>query len=170
MAERTVVISSLSKSHAMSGWRLGWSIGPADYGAHAARLNIVMLYGGPEFIQDAACTALREGSQFAANMAREYSARSAVVVESLSSTPGLRPIAPQAGMFVMVDVRGCGVSASEFSAELFAEAGIVVLAGEAFGTQAEGHIRIGLVHDAEVLRAACIKIGALAERLVKQAS
>ena len=168
MAERTVVISSLSKSHAMTGWRLGWSIGPKDYGAHAAKLNIVMLYGGPEFIQDAACTALREGSHFAADMAREYAARAKVVVETLASAPGLRPIAPQAGMFVMVDVRGCGISSGEFAARLFDDAGIVVLAGEAFGAQAEGHIRIGLVHGTEVLREACVKIGALAERLIKQ--
>ena len=168
MAQRTVVISSLSKSHAMTGWRLGWSIGPADFGAHAAKLNIVMLYGGPEFIQDAACTALREGSAFSADMAREYAARAKVVVETLSAAPGLRPIAPQAGMFVMVDIRACGISASEFAARLFADEGIVVLAGEAFGTQAAGHIRIGLVHGADVLRGACAKIAALAQRLNNQ--
>ena len=170
MAQRTVVISSLSKSHAMSGWRLGWSIGPAKFGAHAAKLNIVMLYGGPEFIQDAACTALREGSAFSAEMAREYALRAKVVVETLSPAPGLRPIAPQAGMFVMVDIRACGISASEFAARLFADEGIVVLAGEAFGTQAAGHIRIGLVHGADILRGACVKIAALAQRLAQSAT
>ena len=123
---------------------------------------------GPEFIQDAACTALREGSAFSADMAREYAARAKVVVETLSAAPGLRPIAPQAGMFVMVDIRACGISASEFAARLFADEGIVVLAGEAFGTQAAGHIRIGLVHGADVLRGACAKIAALAQRLNNQ--
>lgn len=165
MADRTVVVSSLSKSHAMSGWRLGWTIGPAEFGDHSAKLNIVMLYGGPEFIQDAACTALREGAAFAADMAREYADRAQIVVETLRKAGCLRAIAPEAGMFVMVDVRACGVSAHDFADLLFAETGIVVLAGDAFGDQAAGHIRIGLVHHADILQAACIRIGALAERL-----
>jgi len=165
MAERTVVVSSLSKSHAMSGWRLGWTIGPPAFGDHAAKLNIVMLYGGPEFIQDAACTALREGAVFAADMAREYADRAQIVVETLRNAACLRPIAPEAGMFVMVDIRACGVSAGDFAELLFAETGIVVLAGDAFGAEAVGHLRIGLIHSAEILRAACVKIGALADRL-----
>ena len=162
MAERTVVVSSLSKSHAMSGWRLGWSIGPAAFGAHAARLNIVMLYGGPEFIQDAACTALREGTRFAADMARAYADRADVVIATLHRTAALRAIIPRAGMFVMVDIRPCGITAGDFAARLFEQTGIVVLAGEAFGDQAAGHIRIGLVHDKDVLQAACERIGGFA--------
>ena len=165
MAERTVVVSSLSKSHAMTGWRLGWSIGPPAFGDHAAKLNIVMLYGAPEFIQDAACVALREGAAFSAVMAQEYAARAAIVMDSLQKAACLRPIAPQAGMFVMVDVRGCGVSAGEFAHRLFEQAGIVVLAGDAFGEQAAGHIRIGLVHPSAVLQSACQAIAALAVSL-----
>ena len=58
MAERTVTISSLSKSHAMTGWRVGWLIGPPALAAHAANLALCMLYGSPSFIQDAATVAL----------------------------------------------------------------------------------------------------------------
>ena len=164
MASRTVVINSLSKSHAMSGWRLGWSIGPADFAAHAARLNIVMLYGGPEFIQEAACTALLEGAPCARAMAAEYGARAAAVTAALTPSAA-RPIAPEAGMFVMVDIRKCGLSAGAFAQSLFERCGIVVLPGEAFGAEAAGHIRIGLVQPSDVLIAACQKIGALANEL-----
>ncbi len=165
MADRTVVLNSLSKSYAMSGWRLGWTIGPSQLGDHAAKLNIVMLYGGPEFIQDAACVALREGAVHAQAMAQAYAKRAQIVVDTLQQAPCLRAIAPQAGMFVMVDVRACGVSAPDFAQMLFDQAGIVVLAGDAFGQRAAGHLRIGLVLDAAVLQAACEKIRALAERL-----
>jgi len=168
MAERTVVINSLSKSHAMSGWRLGWSIGPAEFGEHAARLNTVMLYGGPEFIQEAACTALREGGVFAAEMAQIYAKRAQIVTKTLQNDAHLRVIPPKAGMFVMVDVRKCGPSAGDFAQHLFARHGIVVLPGEAFGAQAAGHIRIGLVQPAGVLAAACGKIAALAAELAPQ--
>jgi arginine:pyruvate transaminase len=167
MAERTVVVSSLSKSHAMTGWRLGWTIGPAAYGDHAAKLNIVMLYGGPEFIQDAACVALRDACAAATVMAQAYAARAQIVVQTLQRSTGLRPIVPRAGMFVMVDVRPCGVSAPDFAAMLFEQAGVVVLAGDAFGERAAGHIRIGLVVPPVVLQAACEKICALAERLIQ---
>ena len=170
MAARTVVVNSLSKSHAMSGWRLGWTIGPPEFADHAAKINIVMLYGGPEFIQDAACIALREGAQFAAEMARIYAERAEIVVEELARGGILRPVAPEAGMFVMVDVRGCGISAQDFCNVLFERTGIVVLDGEAFGEQARGHIRIGLVHDAELLRTACQRIAALAETLAREAA
>lgn len=170
MAARTVVVNSLSKSHAMTGWRLGWTIGPPDFADHAAKLNIVMLYGGPEFIQDAACTALREGAHFAADMARIYAERAAIVAEALARGGMLRPVMPEAGMFVMVDVRGCGVSAHDFCTQLFERTGIVVLDGEAFGEQARGHIRIGLVHDGAVLRAACERIAEFAATLVRKSA
>lgn len=60
MAERTVVINSLSKSHAMTGWRLGWVLGPEALIGHMSHLALCMLYGCPEFIQDAACSALEQ--------------------------------------------------------------------------------------------------------------
>jgi arginine:pyruvate transaminase len=169
MAERTVAVSSLSKSHAMTGWRLGWTIGPPEFADHAAKLNMVMLYGGPEFIQHAACVALRDGAAASAAMAQAYATRAQVVVDTLQQSAGLRPIPPRAGMFVMVDIRACGITAPDFAAMLFAQAGIVVLAGDAFGERAIGHIRIGLVHEPAVLRAACETICALANRLIAPA-
>ncbi len=168
MAERTVVLNSLSKSHAMTGWRLGWTIGPPAFGDHAAKLNIVMLYGGPEFIQRAACVALREGAAASHAMAQAYAMRAQIVIDTLGQAAGLRPIAPQAGMFVMVDVRPCGVSAPDFADMLFKQAGVVVLAGDAFGERAAGHIRIGLVHEPAILRAACATICTLADQLTQR--
>jgi arginine:pyruvate transaminase len=165
MADRTIVLNSLSKSHAMSGWRLGWTIGPPAFAEHAARLNIVMLYGGPEFIQHAACVALDQASTCAQDMARAYAQRAAIVVETLARSPAIHPIPPQAGMFVLADIRACGIPATDFARHLFETTGIVVLAGDAFGTQAAGHIRIGLVHDEAVLHRACLAIVSCADYL-----
>ena len=165
MAERTVVVNSLSKSHAMTGWRLGWTIGPPQFGDHAAKLNIIMLYGGPEFIQHAACVALREASHHATRMAAIYADRARAVITTLARSSALRPIAPRAGMFVMVDIRATGLTATDFATRLCETAGIVVLAGDAFGAQAEGHIRIGLVHDTAVLEPACQMIATFADHL-----
>lgn len=165
MAGRTVMINSLSKSHAMTGWRLGWSVGPADFAEHAARLNVVMLYGAPEFVQSAACTALDLGPAPARAMAAEYAARADAVIAALAPCPVLRPIAPAGGMFVMVDIRPTGITAGAFAQTLFNREGIVVLPGDAFGAAGAGHIRLGLVQPADVLGHACARIAAVAETL-----
>lgn len=166
MAARTVMVNSLSKSHAMTGWRLGWSVGPADFAEHAARLNIVMLYGAPEFVQTAACTALDLGSGPACAMAAEYAARADAVIVALAPCQVLRTVPPAAGMFVMVDVRATGVSAGDFAQTLFERSGIVVLPGDAFGAAGAGHIRLGLVQPVPVLQRACARIAEVAMALV----
>ncbi|WP_352519606.1 MULTISPECIES: aminotransferase class I/II-fold pyridoxal phosphate-dependent enzyme [unclassified Mesorhizobium] len=60
MRERTIIVNSLSKSHAMTGWRLGWTLGPVSASGHLENLAQCMLFGSPTFIQDAAAVTLDE--------------------------------------------------------------------------------------------------------------
>src|SRR5581483_8281621 len=75
MAERTVTVDSLSKSHAMTGWRLGWAIGPEALIGHLRHLSLCMLYGSPGFIQDAAVVALEEDHEALDEMRRAFRRR-----------------------------------------------------------------------------------------------
>lgn len=158
MADRTVTINSLSKSHAMSGWRLGWAVGPADLIPHISNLALCMLYGCPGFIQDAALAALRSPPPEIEGMRAAYRARRDLVHRRLSQVAGLACHLPAAGMFMMVDVRGTGQSAQNFSQGLLDAQGVSVLAGDAFGPSAVGHVRLSLGTPDAVLEDACGRI------------
>ncbi|MCX2899613.1 pyridoxal phosphate-dependent aminotransferase [Pseudomonas mandelii] len=167
MAERTATINSLSKSHAMSGWRVGWVIGPKSLAEHLVHLSLCMLFGIPDFIQIAAQLALDEDLPEVAMMREEYRQRRDLVCARLNHCPGIRAIRPDGGMFVMVDVRKTGMSAQHFAERLLEGYGVSVLAGEAFGPSAAGHIRLGLVVDQSKLADACRRIALCAADLLE---
>ena len=167
MAERTATINSLSKSHAMSGWRVGWVIGPKPLIDHLEHLSLCMLFGIPDFVQKAAQVALDGNLREVAIMREEYRQRRDLVCASLNASAGLRAVRPDGGMFVMVDVRQTGVCAQRFAERLLEGYGVSVLAGEAFGPSAAGHIRIGLVVDQQKLADACRRIALCATDLLE---
>ncbi|WOD15698.1 pyridoxal phosphate-dependent aminotransferase [Paraburkholderia kirstenboschensis] len=165
MAERTVTLGSLSKSHAMAGWRVGWAIGPTQLIEHMGRLALAMLYGLPGFIQQAALTALHEKSRIVAQMRDIYRRRRDVVFERLSRVPRLRCQLPEAGMFMMVDVSGTGLDTVDFTWQLFRAQGVSVLDASAFGETANGFVRLGFVVDEARLADACERIAAFVAAL-----
>jgi arginine:pyruvate transaminase len=158
MAERTATLNSLSKSHAMTGWRIGWAIGPEPLAGHLGNLSLCMLFGLPDFVQRAAQVALERDLPEVARMREEYRQRRDLVCTALEGRAGLKPVRPDGGMFVMVDVRQTGLAAQAFAERLLDGYGVSVLAGEAFGPSAAGHIRIGLVVDQVQLADACRRI------------
>lgn len=168
MAQRTATLNSLSKSHAMTGWRVGWVVAPQALAGHLENLALCMLYGSPDFIQDAAVVALEADLPELEAMRQAYRQRRDLVCESLSACPGLRALRPDGGMFVMVDIRETGLSAQAFADRLLDRHGVSVLAGEAFGPSAAGHIRLGLVLGAAQLRDACQRIARCAHELMEE--
>lgn len=158
MAERTVTVSSLSKSHAMTGWRAGWLIGPAALIDHAANLALSVLYGMPGFVQQAMLVALAQADATAERLRGILRCRRDLMLEQLSSIPGLHVMPPEAGMFVMVDVRGTGLDSADFARRLFDEQGVSVLDASAFGRSATGHVRLSYTVDEASLEEACRRI------------
>ncbi len=169
MAERTVTISSLSKSHAMTGWRIGWLIGPPELARHAASLALCMLYGSPAFIQDAATVALGGDLPDIDMMRERYRRRRDAVCRRLAGLPGLACTRPKGGMFVMLDIRRTGLGADAFARQLLADEAVSVLSGDAFGGAAAGHVRLSLTAPDERLAEACNRIGRFAFRLAASA-
>lgn len=131
--DRVVTVGSLSKSHAMTGWRCGWVIGPEALIEHVERLALAMLYGLPGFVQSAAEVALGRSADVPKAMAEIYRRRCDLAVAALAGAPGLSARRPDGGMFMMVDIRGTGLSGPEFVRRLFEETGVSVLDGGAFG-------------------------------------
>ena len=165
MAGRTVTIGSLSKSQAMTGWRMGWMVAPRELIGHAEDLALCMLYGLPGFVQEAAVTALAEARGEMDRMRDVYRARRDLVLGELSAASSLRAHAPQAGMFSLVDVRATGLAAIDFAWGLFREEGVSVLDGAAFGASTAGTVRLSYTLGEAALREGCRRIRRFAARL-----
>ena len=165
MAERTLVIGSMSKSHAMTGSRIGWIIGPSEIVAQIMNLSTVNAYGVPGFIQDAAEFALLQGPEFEAEVADVFRTRTKLAHEILQGTNALRLIPAQGAMYLMLDVRNTGLSGEEFANQLLTEELIAVMPGESFGQSASGHLRVAMTIPDEQFTHALKRLVQFAERL-----
>lgn len=140
---RTIIVNSLSKSHAMTGWRLGWTIAPLEATAHLQNLSQCMLFGSPTFTQDAAAVALQpEGDADMRFFASALEHRSQLMCDSLAQIPQLRFVRPAGGMFCFVDVSATGMSGKDFAESLFSATGLAIVPGFAFGPGMGDFIRI----------------------------
>ena len=158
LPEQVVTIGSLSKSHSMPGWRAGWLVGPAQLVIHAEAMAQCMLFGLPGFIQEAAFTALGVADA-AESRVREYCAvRRDVLLAGLDGIRGLKCFVPDAGMFLLIDVRGTGLSGHEFMCELYRTERVSVLDGGAFGNATSGFVRVCFATHEELLRHAIVRI------------
>ncbi|MFQ5985050.1 MAG: pyridoxal phosphate-dependent aminotransferase [Alphaproteobacteria bacterium] len=168
MAARTVVVDSLSKSHAMAGWRLGWAIAPGKLPVHLANFALCMLYGVPPFIQDAAVTAVSRDFEEVKAMRRAFRERRDLVVDRVNRMPLLGCPRPEGSMFLMVDVRSTGVSSAAFAVRLLEEEGLSVLPMDGFGPSGEGYVRWSLSAPLDLLQEACNRLERFVRRLAAE--
>lgn len=158
IADRSVSIGSLSKSHAMQGWRLGWVIAPPDLAKHLVNLIKPMHYGLSPFLQDAAVVALSEDHPEIEAMHREYRERRDLVCGRINAMPGISCTWPEGSMFLLVDVRGTGLDGEKFAWGLLDHGGVSLLPGTGFGDSVTGHVRFSLTMPLAVLEDACDRI------------
>ncbi len=151
MAERTITLGSMSKSHAMQGWRLGWAVAPEALCNHLYNVLMCMLFGVAPFIQDAAAFALESVLAETAQMQQEYRQRRDRLCAYLDRCPSLRCQWPSGGMFLLADVRGTGLDDQQFAQRLLDTKRVCVLPAATFGDSAAGHVRISLTAPIEVL-------------------
>mgnify|MGYP006274772545 FL=1 len=148
LAERTIVVSSISKSHAAPGFRSGWAIGPEEWAEALLPLSETMLFGNQPFIADMTEAALAAPSEVAAGMRARFAARADRLAARLAGSP-LGVHRPEAGMFALIDVSATGLTAEAYARDLLDWAGVAVMPGTAFGESLEGWVRIALtVEDA----------------------
>ncbi len=144
LEERTVVVSSLSKSHNMPGFRCGWIAASAAFVSRAVAITETMLFGSQAFLEDAAAFALDHHFPELDAVKETYQRRARTLVEGLSASPRVSAHLPEGGMFVMVDVRKTGLTGQNFAAGLLATEGVVTMPGESFGAGGAGHLRVAL--------------------------
>jgi arginine:pyruvate transaminase len=167
-AERTVVVSSLSKSHAMPGFRFGWIIGPPALYRHLFSLLLSMTYGSPAFIQDGVLPALERDLPEVATLREAYRDRARLLSGILADAPRCRVTPPEGGMFVLLDVRGTGLSSQEFAQALLERENVALLPCDGFGPSAVGYLRIALTAPEPRLEDAGRRIVSFARTLVQR--
>jgi len=165
LPDQVVTASSLSKSHAMTGWRCGWLVGPREFVMHAESVAMCMLFGLPGFIQEAALVALAMAPE-AENSIREYCrGRCELMSRGLRDLSGISLHPPEVGMFMLVDVRGTGLSGREFMHALYESQRVSVMDGGAFGRETQGFVRICFATDAATIAESCRRIGVFLQSL-----
>lgn len=167
LADRVVVVSSISKSHAAPGFRSGWCIGPAGFTDRVQDLSETMLFGNQPFIADMTAAAVAAPSAVAAGMRARFARRADYLAGRLKGSV-LGVHRPEAGMFAMIDVTATGLDGLGYARDLLDRQGVAVMPGASFGATLEGWVRVALTVDDATLARACDRIiahaGALAAR------
>jgi aspartate aminotransferase len=148
---RCLLVNSLSKTYAMTGWRLGYCAGPKQI-LDSMFLVLQQSSRGPAtFVQDAGAAALGGPQECVREMQRTYAGRRSTVVEALAGIPGIEVLAPEGGFFAMVDLRRTGLPSNEVRTRLLREHGVVVVHGAAYGQAGEGTLRVSFASGGDTL-------------------
>lgn len=167
-ADRVIVVSSISKSHAAPGFRSGWCVGPTDFIEALLPLSETLLFGNQPFIADMTEMAIRDGSSVAPGMRQRFAARAERLHQRLSGETGFTVHQPRAGMFAMMDVSATGLSGYDYARHLLEFGGVAVMPGSSFGETLDSWVRIALTVDDSSFDTACDRIIRHASTLQKE--
>lgn len=141
MKERTVVVNGMSKCYSMTGWRLGYAVGPAPVIAQMTKLHQYCIMSAPTTSQYAAIEAMRRGDDDIETMKEEYDSRRRFLVSALREN-GLECFDPKGAFYAFPCIRTTGLSSEEFCTRFLKEHGVACVPGSAFGASGEGFIRV----------------------------
>jgi arginine:pyruvate transaminase len=157
MAERTLIINSMSKSHGMTGWRIGWLTGPEELITLLINLNLVSTYGINDFVSRAAVEALN--NDYGVNeIADLYAGRRKIFLDAVRGINSVIVRGSEGGMYVMLDVRAIEPDCEKFAWAFLDAENVGVMPGASFGNAAAGHIRISLCQSDDVLKEAANRL------------
>lgn len=152
--ERTILLDGLSKSYAMTGWRIGYGVLPEPLVEPVARLITNSVSCTAAFGQVAAMTALRAPQDSVREMVAEFAKRRALLVDGLNRLPGVSCPMPGGAFYAFPNVAGTGMTSAEFERGALDEAGVSLLAGTSFGAYGEGYARISFANSQANIREA----------------
>ena len=164
MYERTVVINGFSKSYAMTGWRLGYVLGPAEIIGQMTKLHQYGIMSAPTTAQYAAIEALRNGDRDVNRMRDEYDMRRRLVVDAFNDM-GLTCFEPLGAFYVFPCIKSTGLSSDEFCTRLIMEKHVAVVPGNAFGESGNGFVRVSYSYSLKHLKIALERIREFLEEL-----
>ncbi len=164
MQERTIVINGFSKTYSMTGWRLGYALGPEPVISQMTKLHQFAIMSAPTNSQYAAIEALKYGDKDIAKMRDDYDMRRRFTVNAFREI-GLDCFEPEGAFYVFPCIKSTGLSSNEFCERLIMEKHVAVIPGTAFGDCGEGFIRVSYCYSIDNIRKAIDKIGEFVEEL-----
>lgn len=167
MKERTIVINGFSKAYAMTGWRLGYAVGPADIITQMIKIHQFAIMCAPTNSQYAAVEALKNGDKDIAVMREAYDQRRRYLVHTLRKM-GLECFEPFGAFYVFPCIRKFGLTADEFATRLLNEEKVAIVPGTAFGDCGEGFLRISYAYSLEDLKCALERLERFVKRLEEE--
>ena len=150
MQERTVILNGLSKSHAMTGWRIGYALGDPDLVGAMTKIHQYTMLCAPTMAQVAALEAMQKGDEEMVHMRHEYNLRRRMFVSGLNRI-GLDCFEPKGAFYAFPSVRSWGLSSEEFAERLLKEQKVAVVPGNVFGQSGEGFLRCSYATSREEL-------------------
>ena len=157
MKERTIVVDGFSKSYAMTGWRLGWAMGPKELMRHICKIHQFGIMSAPTTAQFAGIEAIRTGEDDIERMREQYDLRRRYLLGAFEEMH-LDCFEPQGAFYMFPSIESTGLSSDEFCERLLHEQEVAVIPGSAFGESGEGHVRISYSCSMNHLREACSRI------------
>ena len=164
MRGRTIVVDGFSKSYAMTGWRLGWAMGPRELMKSVCKIHQFGIMCAPTTAQFAGIEAIRTGDDDIAHMRSQYDIRRRFLVSELRNM-GLDCFEPHGAFYVFPSIKSTGLTSDEFCNRLLQEQRVAVIPGTAFGESGEGHVRISYSYSMAHLQEACRRIRAFLQSL-----
>ncbi|WP_029487823.1 aminotransferase class I/II-fold pyridoxal phosphate-dependent enzyme [Candidatus Epulonipiscium viviparus] len=163
MYERTIILSGLSKAYAMTGWRIGYALGPAAVIGAMTKMHQYVLMCAPTTSQYAAIAALKDGDEDIEHMKESYDVRRKLMIEGFRKM-GLSCFEPKGAFYVFPSIKETGMNSLEFCEKLLQEEKVAVVPGDAFGKSGDGYIRCSYAYSVAELKEALIRI----EKFVKK--
>lgn len=164
MRERTIVVNGFSKAYAMTGWRLGYAVGPSEIIKVMTKIHQSSIMCAPTTSQYAAVTALRVCDENIEEMRGEYDVRRKWLVARLNEM-GLKCREPDGAFYVFPSIKSTGLTSDEFCEKLLFAKKVAVVPGTAFGASGEGHVRISYSYSVEHLREALARIAQFVQEI-----
>ncbi len=164
MRERTIVINGFSKSYSMTGWRLGYAVGPKEIITPMTKLHQFGIMSAPTMSQYAAIEALENGDEDIVTMREQYDMRRRLIVDGLNKL-GLTCFEPEGAFYVFPSIKSTGLSSQEFCERLIYSKRVAVVPGDAFGECGEGYVRISYCYSTQHIIEALERMGEFIKEL-----
>lgn len=143
MWERTITVNGFSKAYSMTGWRLGYVVGPEQFVSAMIRVHQYTVTCATSFAQQGGVAALRGSQECVERMRQEFDRRRQVLIEAFcDGGQGLSMVRPRGAFYGMLDIRRTGMSSEEAARFFLREAGVAMVPGSAFGEYGEGYLRV----------------------------
>ncbi len=157
---RTITVNSFSKSYAMTGWRLGYTLAPPELTTAMSRVSVQFSRSAASFVQHAGIVALSESQSITGSAVQAYARRRALMM-AIFRDAEIRTFRPPEGtFFLFLDIRAYGISSEQMSRYLLHQAHVVTVPGSAYGPAGEGYLRLSFAYADETVRAGAEAVAA----------